>query len=285
MTREAVMSREDTLAVPGAPDAVTRSVLSKTLWENRRAVIGWALSVAAVGAMYAAFWPMMDTPDMQQAMNSFPPELLEAMNYNDLTSATGYIGSAVFGMLAAVLTCVMTIMQGSRALAGDEEDGVLDLLLAHPVTRARLALERFGALAVSVVLAAATLWLAVVALRGPARLDGISVGELAAASTQLALFGLVIGGVTFAVGAATGRRGTAVSVGAAVTVLGYLANGVFPQFEPLRWTRNVSPWDWYVGGSPLRNGLQLADCGLMLAVTVVLVGVGTWVFTRRDIGV
>ena len=38
---------------------------------------------------------------MQQAMASYPKALLEAMNYTDLASATGYVGSAVFGMLGA----------------------------------------------------------------------------------------------------------------------------------------------------------------------------------------
>lgn len=279
------MSRDDTLPVPGAPDAVTRTVLSKTLWENRRGVVAWPLSVAAVGAMYAAFWPTIDTPEMQQAMSSFPQALLEAMNYTDMTSAAGYVGSAVYGLLAAALVAVMTITQGARAVAGEEEDGVLELLLAHPVSRARLALERFAALAVTMALTAVVLWVTMVALSGPARLEGVSAGEFAAASIQLALFGLALGSVAFAVGAATGRRGWAVSAAAAVTVLGYLANGVFPQFEPLRWTRNVTPWDWYVGGAPLRNGLQLGDCGLLLTTTALLVAVGTWAFTRRDIGV
>jgi ABC-2 type transport system permease protein len=47
----------------------------------------------------------------------------------------------------------------------------------------------------------------------------------------------------------------------------------------------VTPWNWFLGGVPLRNGLQVADCGLLLAMTVVLVATGTWVFTRRDVGV
>ncbi len=279
------MPRDDTLPVPGAPDLVTRTVTAKTLWDGRRAVLGWAVSIAGVGAMYGAFWPTIDTPEMQQAMRSYPKALLEAMSYTDMTTASGYIGSAVHGLLGAALMAVLAIQQGSRAIAGEEEDGSLDLLLAHPISRARLALERFGALAVTVAIAVTLLWVALVAISGPARLDDISVAGFAAASVQLALFGLTLGSVAFAVGAATGRRATAMAVASTVAVLGYLANGVFPQFEPLRWTRDVSPWNWLLGGAPLRNGLQLADCGLLLATTMVFVSLGTWAFTRRDIGV
>jgi ABC-2 type transport system permease protein len=276
---------EQALPVPGAPDVVTRTIATKTLWENRRGLVGWPLAIAAVGAVYGGFWPSMNTPEMQEAVRSFPPELLEALSYNDMTTPAGYIGSAVYGMLAAVLVTVMTIMQGARAVAGDEEDGLLDLLLAHPVRRSRVALERFAAVAVTVVLAAIALWLVMIGLSGPAHLDGISVGAFAAASVQLTLFGLTHGAVAFAVGAATGRRGLAVATASAVAVVGYLANGVLPQVRSLAWTRDVSPWHWYVGGAPLRHGLQLGDCGLMLAVTIALVALGTWLFTRRDIGV
>jgi ABC-2 type transport system permease protein len=274
----------DVLAVPRAPDWVTRTVLTKTLWEVRRSLLGWALSIAAVGGMYAAFWPTINTPEMQQAMASYPQALLEAMNYTDLASAIGYVGSAVYGLLAAALIAVFTIANGARAVAGDEEDGLLELLLAHPIGRARVALERFAVVVIEVVVIAVALWLVLVALLGPAQLDGITAGNLAATGVHMVLFALATGSVAFAVGAATGRRGWAVGAASAVAVLGYLANGVFPQYAPLEWTRSISPWHWYLGGTPLRNGLQWGDCGLLLAMAVLLVAVGTWAFTRRDVG-
>jgi len=60
-----------------------------------------------------------------------------------------------------------------------------------------------------------------------------------------------------------------------VAVLAYLANGVFPQVQGLVWTREASPWRWYLGGEPLKHGLQAGDSLLLLVVTVVLVAAGT----------
>jgi ABC-2 type transport system permease protein len=272
------------LPVPHAPDVVTRTIVTKALWESRRSVTGWALSIGAVGAVYASVWTTMNTPDMQRAMASYPKALMEALNYTDLSSAIGYVGAAVYGLLGALLMIVYGVGAGARAIAGDEEDGRLDLLLAHPVSRARAALERFAAIVVAMLLISVTLWLVIQAVNGPAQL-GISAANSAAAGVQLALLGLAHAAIAFGVGAATGRRGLAVAVAAAVAVLGYLANGVFPQVASLRWTRDVSPWNWSVAGSPLRNGLQLGHCGLLLALIVVAVAVGTWAFSRRDVGV
>ena len=262
-----------------------RNVFTKTLWDGRRSLLSWAIAIAAVGAMYAAFWPTVNTPQMQDAMRNYPQAVLEAFNYNDLASAAGYVGSSVYGLLIPLLVAVFAIAYGTRALAGDEEAGTLDLLLAHPVSRVRTALSRFAALCTALAVVGAVLLLAMLAISGPADLGSITPGEFAAATLQLVLFGALLGALAFAVGAATGRKALAIGVTAGVAVLGYLANGVFPQVRGLAWTRDVSPWHWYLGGEPLKNGLQVGDSLLLLGVTVVLVLCGTWLFNRRDVAV
>jgi ABC-2 type transport system permease protein len=264
---------------------VLRNVFTKTLWDGRRSLLAWALAIAAVAAMYASFWPTVNTPEMQEAMASYPKGVLEAFNYDDLASAAGYVGSSVYGLLIPLLVAVFAIAYGTRAVAGDEEAGTLDLLLAHPVSRTRTALQRFAALPAALAGIGVTLWLAMLAITGPADLGSIGAGRFAAATVQLALFGACIGALAFAVGAATGRKALAVGVTAGVTVLAYLANGVFPQLEGLEWTRDASPWDWSVGGEPLKNGLQVGDSLLLLGTAALLVALGTWAFNRRDIAV
>jgi ABC-2 type transport system permease protein len=262
-----------------------RNVFTKTLWDARRSLLGWALAISAVGVLYAAFWPTVNTPEMQRALRGYPQGVLEAFNYNDLTSPAGYLGSSVYGLLIPLLVAVFAIAYGTRAVAGDEEAGTLDLLLAHPVSRTRVALQRFGALVAALALIGAVLWLAMLAIAGPAELVGVTAAEFAAVTIQLTLFGACLGGLAFAVGAATGRRALALGASAGVAVLAYLANGVFPQVEGLEWTRDVSPWHWYLGGEPLKNGLQAGDALLLLAVAAVLVTAGTWAFNRRDVAV
>lgn len=262
-----------------------RNPFTKALFDARRSLLGWTAAIVAVGAMYASFWPTMQTPEMKQAMAAYPEGLLEAFNYSDLTSAAGYLGSAVYGLLVPLLVAIFAITAGTRAVAGDEEAGTLDLLLAHPVGRARLGLHRFAALVVGVAGIATLLALAMIALSGPAQFDGIAAGGFAATSLHLALFGTTFGALAYAIGAATGRRALALGLSAAVTVLAYLANSVLPQVEGLEWAQNLSPFHWYLGGRPLVNGLQVGDSLLLLAATVLLVLAGTWAFTRRDIGV
>jgi ABC-2 type transport system permease protein len=64
-----------------------------------------------------------------------------------------------------------------------------------------------------------------------------------------------------------------------------LANAFLPQAQGLEWTRNVSPFHWYLGGDPLINGVQWAGVGLLAGGTAIVLALGTLRFQRRDLGV
>ncbi len=258
---------------------------TKWLWDARRSLPAWALAIAAVGGLYAAFWPTVDNPDLLAALDSYPDALLEAINYTDIATAAGYVSATVYGLLASLLIIVYSTAAGARIIAGDEEAGTLDLILAHPVARTRLALDRYAAFLVSVVIIAATIWLVMLALTRPARLEGISMEGWAAQHLHLVLFAAFFGGLVYAVGAATGRRAYAIAVGAAVGVLGYAANGIFPQVEGLEWTKRLSPFNWLNGSTPLTNGVDWGAILLMAGLAAAFVAVGTWALTRRDVAV
>lgn len=262
--------------MPGSP-------LTKWLRDDRRSLLGWSIAIVLVGSGYAAFWPTIDSPEVRDALESYPEGLLEALDY-DVSSAAGYLSSTVYGLLAAVLLLVHAVGAGSRAIAGDEEAGTLELILAHPVRRSAVALGRFAAITAGVVGIVVLLLLALLALTGPVGLSGITVLDYAAMHLHLALFAVLFGAVAFSVGAATGRRAPGVAVAAAIGVLGYVANGIIPQVEGLAWVRNLSPFHWLIAGEPLENGVQ-PGAAVMGVLAVGLVAVGTWAFTRRDVGV
>lgn len=260
-----------------------RNVFTKSLWDARRSLLAWCIGIALVGMMYASFYPQMNNGAMAEAMESFPQSMREALNMEDLTSAAGYLQSTTFGILVPLLALLFAAAAGARAIAGDEESGYLDLLLAHPVSRVRLLLERFAAIVVSSVIIGVVVWLAMRAISGPAELD-ISVANMTAMCLQLVLFTIMWGALALAIGALVGRRALVFSVTAGVGVLAYIANTVAPQ-AGADWLQKLSPFYYYLGGEPLKNGIQWFDAGILVAVSAVLVAIGALAFTRRDIAV
>ncbi|MCX9193883.1 ABC transporter permease [Carbonactinospora thermoautotrophica] len=260
-----------------------RNVFTKTLWDARRSLPAWAIGLAAVSTMYAAFYPSVRKSGNAMLAN-YPQALREAFNLQDIASPAGYLSSSVFGVLVPLLTVLFAVAAGTRAIAGEEEAGTLDLLLAHPVSRTRVVVQRFAAIAVCLAVLAGAVLLALLVVSGPAELN-IPLGNLAAMVTHLALLGLCFAAFALALGAATGRRALVIAASAVVGVVAYLGNTFAPQVEGLEWLREVSPFHYYSGGEPLKHGLQLADAGILLAVSLLLVASGTLAFNRRDIGV
>ena len=262
---------------------MTNTVFGKWLWDNRRGILGWTAAIVLVGSGYAAFWPLIADPAMQETLNSFPPEMLEALNYSDIASPLGYLDATVYGLLSALLLLVYGVSAGARTIAGDEEAGTLDLVLAHPISRTSLALQRFAAVAASIVVILAVFWAAMALVTTITGMDELTLGGLTAMHVHVAAFALLFAAVTFAVGAATGRRGVALGVGAGLGVLAYAMRGLIPQVEGLDWVADYSAFTWLNGSKPLQHGLDLGHLGIMLGITIVLVALGTWAFGRRDV--
>ncbi|MBB4933558.1 ABC-2 type transport system permease protein [Lipingzhangella halophila] len=263
-----------------------RNVFGKYLRDNLRALVGWMVAVAAVTLLYSSFWPSMadSAGAMEEFMDTMPSGLGEAMGWQDMTSAEGYLNATVFALLMPILMIVAAIIIGTRAIAGDEEDGSLELVLAHPVSRVQVLVQRFAGVVVFVAALglAAFLTLAVFA---PVLDIDIGVGYLFAATSMTALAALCYGSLALAVGAITGRRGTALAAGALFAVIGYLGNTFAMQVEELEWLRFLSAFYYALDPDPLANGFDAGFTAILLIVPVALLAVAAGTFTRRDVSV
>ena len=76
----------------------------------------------------------------------------------DYTSAIGYLNGELFSFMVPLLLLIAAIGAGARATAGEEERGTLELLLANPISRRRLVLDKLAALAAELCGLVLVLW-------------------------------------------------------------------------------------------------------------------------------
>jgi ABC-2 type transport system permease protein len=254
-----------------------RSIFRKTLFDNRRVLSVWVVGTGLLALMYASFYPQVT----ENAVDI--PAAIQGFGFDDMTSAAGYLQGAVFGILLPLLVVFYGATTGARLIAADEESGYLDLLLAHPVRRYRFLLQRLAALTVGAVLLGAVAFLALLAVRRSADLESVSVAGFAAQAINLTLLGVLFGALSMGLGAARGRsRGSVFGISAGVGVVAYALHGFAPQIG-VDWLRYLTPFHYYIGNEPLRNGVNLADAATLLAGAAALIGVGTLGFARRDL--
>jgi ABC-2 type transport system permease protein len=263
--------------------ARSSSVLLGVLRDQRRSLVGWAIALAAVSFVYVGFYPLIGEEQMLDMAEMLPEDLAVALGYDQLGDAPGYITASVYGLLAPALLLVFAIGAGARFVAGQEEDGTLELELTHPVSRRSIYLERLlGLWAAAALLVAAT---AVVTALLVLVLDmEVTMTGLLAGSVGLLLLTLVFGTIAFAAGAATGRKVVGLAAGAGLAVAAYIADAIGPLVGGDLVTA-VSPWSWYLANDPLREGFDPAGFGLLAALALVAALAGLVRMQRRDLGV
>lgn len=262
-----------------------RDVLAKTLFDQRRSLLGWSVALVLLVAMYVAIWPSVrDQPSMSDFLDQMPQAFrsLFAAAGADMSTGVGYVQVELLSLMGPIVVLIYAVAAGSSAVAGEEERQTMDSLLANPVSRTRVVLDKAAAMVVGTALLGAVLAAALI-LEGRLTDMGLPTGNVIAAMLHLTLLGVVFGSLALAVSAATGSIGLSRAVPVAVAVVAYLVNGLAPLVDWLQPFQKASPFYQYVGHDPLRNGLDAGGVTVAVVTVAVLVAAAVWGFRRRDV--
>lgn len=258
-------------------------IFRRSIGDSWRSLLGWSLGVAAALFLYLPLFPSIGgSGEMQQIIDSMPPELTKTLGYEQIASGPGYTQGTFFGLIGFLLLVIAATSWGSGAIAGAEESGTLELTLAHGVGRAQYAIE--SALSVLARLAWLGLLAAVIVLglNESAELH-IETANVLATSAALVGVAFLAAATALLVGAATGRRVLGTAAGAGIAVLGYVFNAIANQVADAEWLRAISPYSWAYREQPLMEGADWGGLGLLWGLALVLVAGATLVLRRRDI--
>ncbi len=262
------------------------SVLMKTLRDQRRALVWWATGLLATAAMYASFYPSVraNAKTMDRFIKSMPEWMQNSFlsASGDYTSPAGYLHTEMFSFFAPLLLLVFAIGAGARAIAGEEERQTLDILLATPVSRRRVAVDKFLAMVAGTLGLALVLWLSIAVLGPPFDLTP-DFANLGAAVVSCLLLGVAFGAIAFAVGCVTGRRGLAIGVTSAIAGISYLVDILVPAVKSLAWLQRLSPFHYYADSEPIANGLDPVHVLVLVAIAAVGFALALVGFERRDL--
>jgi ABC-2 type transport system permease protein len=213
---------------------------------------------------------------------SLPPTLLALFGGGNLSTPEGFYQIEIYGMMAPAGILIATIAAGSRALAGEEQNRTMGILLSNPVSRSSVVMQKTVAMVVEGIAVGVSIFIGVW-LGSIIGGLGMSAGNIAAASLLATLLGLAIGALALALSAATGRVRVAVYGAIGVALISHVLNAFLPlnaSTESLtRWT----PFGYYLNSDPLANGMDWWHGLVLLVLTVVLVGLAVVWFQRRDL--
>ena len=263
------------------------SVFAKNLYDTRRGLIGWSISILLMNLWIVTFYPAIrdSASALDQYLQNMPPAFAALIGGTaSFTTIEGFLTVELFTFFWPALTLAFAIGSGAGTIGGEEESGTLDLLLSHPVPRWRLLLEKFAALTVfsGIAIGAGLVGLVLGTLIVD---EAIDLGNLGAAVLNIWLLTLLFGTLSLALTGVGLRRGAAAGIGAGVAAISFLINTLAPLADLPESVRRVSPWFYYDGGQALTEGLKLGNVVLLAGLVIAFLAVALVGFQRRDLAV
>ena len=257
-----------------------------TLRRLRGQMIGWGIGLAAYGLLMVSIYDTIaGIEGFQELMESYPKEIMAFVGGADMMAITtpkGYVGIYYFGLMA-VIVGIFAVGAGASLLVGDEETGVLDLVLAHPVSRAGLFWGRWLAFAAATAVILLVSWLSWLI---PAGNSGLALTwiELLMPFLPLLVQLLLYGTSALLLSLLLPSARLAGMVTGGLMVANYLLIGLSNLNENLASIVRYTPMYYYQGGDAI-DGLNWGWLAGLLAVTLLFALLAWYRFQRRDIRV
>lgn len=260
---------------------IRHSLFSHCIADHRGAMIGIAVTNAVIAVVVTLIFP-----SYRDALANFQfPDLLQGFlgeaGQSAYSTFDGFIAVEFFSWVP-ILLAVLAIVGGTAIVGGDESEGTLDLLLAQPVRRSRLLLERSGALAFALIVAALAslpgFLLAYALVDFPIDLGNITLAIVNMLPLVLLFLALSVVG-----SAALPSRSAATMLTVAIVVITYFCNLIGAAAEQVRFLQKFSPFYWADASHVLLHGFDWMRTGVFLALTALLFGLALLAFERRDV--
>lgn len=261
------------------------NVFKHSLSKSRGAILGWGLTLAVLGMLFVPFYDVVaeDIETWEQLMEVYPQEIMAFFGDAGglaFTTPEGFLSLEYFSFMPLVLG-VYAVLAGSGLLAADEESGVLDLIVAQPVSRSALYWGRLLAWLVSLIV------ILVLGYIGIMFATTYSIMELDAVVTMrpfASMFALLFffAGLALLLSMLLPSRRSASMLAGIVLVGGFFVDGLSGISDTLKDVVTFIP-NHYYQGSTWADGFQ-GDYFLILTGFGLAFMLAAWfAFLRRDI--
>jgi len=259
----------------------------RLLWQEilfrRNAIIGWGIGLCFFPIVYIGIYPSV----AEEMAGLADLEIYQAMGVN-LGTFEDWTGSILL-VFVPLLASIYGLINGTGTLAGEEEDGRLEMIITLPLPRWQIVTVKAIALSIAtfIILLIVSLVSALVFVAIESQVETVmEATDLAIALMYTWPLIFAVSMISMFLAAFCSRRRTAAMIVTALLVISYfgsnLANTVsaIEPFEPLFL---FSYLDSTANG--LANGQEVSDLLVLLGVGLVAFILAVIFFQRRDITV
>ena len=259
------------------------NLLKHELQSRTGATIGWGIGLILFGALYIGIFPEVG----EQMAGLADLSIYKAMGM-DVSSFAGFIASVLLQFLPLLLG-IYAITTSTQTLAGEEDNGTLELVLAMPIKRWQIVAVKACAIAVVafiiLVIAGAGNALVLNAIKATVEVD-VTSGQLFVAILNGWPITMAFVMIGLFLGAYLPNRRTAALATTILFVANFVGNSVVGLVESLKVVKPFSLFSYLdTTTTVFTEGVQIKDVGVLLGVAALFFLLALLSFQRRDVTV
>ena len=259
------------------------SLYLKTLADLRGTTLAWSLAMVLVGAANVLLYPTIQGyTDLIAFLDNMPPAFKAMIgDVRSMAQLEGFLRVKVFDALPLLLS-IFAVGQGANLIAGEIEMKSLDLLLARPVPRWRVAAAKYLALITCTMAMTLTL---VVTLIVCARVIGsdLGVGYLLAASLNGLPLTWFFGAIALLGSCLLPRARQAALTAGGLVIVGYVFETLRLLSDKIRGWDEISVFAQQKAGMSLTGEIHAVPILMLLGLAALVAGGAAVALERRDL--
>lgn len=258
-----------------------KNVLSKSIYEKRWSLFGWSIAVLSMTMLTTLFFPTLKEA-FSQSLQEVPESMKAFMgDMSTYQTLAGYVDVQVISQMV-FLTIIMAVIIGSGLIAGDEGTGTLQSLLAQPIKRSKVYVQKYAALLILTLVTTLFMFVGVY-------ISALLINEtmdwwrMFQGTIGAWLITFVFGAAAYSIGAITGRRGLSGSIVGMLAFVTYLVTSLAVGITALKSVDKLSPFHYFNTPSIIANGLDWVNVAVLVCIITIFSVFGYVRFMKRDI--
>lgn len=264
-----------------------KTVFRYRLARLRGQILGWGIGMGLYALLMVQFYEtvVQQKEQLEQLIQNYPKEMMAffGAELDNFATPSGYL-SIEFFSYTPLIVGIFAVVIGSSLLVSDEENGRLDLILAHPVSRRALFWGRLAAFMAATLAITALIWVGLVVPSRWTPLDEASIVALTQPFLPLLAQLIFFGVLALLLSLLLPSRRMAAMTSGLVLVGSFLLLGLSRINTDLEPFARLTPLYYYQGGEAI-EGLKMSWVVGLLVVALAFALLAWWRFERRDIRV
>lgn len=265
----------------------TITIASYSLKRSFSIILGWGIPLMLLGIITIPFYDLVaeNEKQLRPVLDTLKPLLKSFVGGDEAAQVftpEGFIALRYFAFLPVVMG-IFGSVYGSGLLAADEERGILDFLLAHPISRSQIFWGRLLSFLVSLILILGFGWFGL--WLGVLKAESMNFSPLKLWLPYLSVFAVtwLFACLSFALSMVMPSRSAAAMISGIIVLAGYIITNLSKAIKGLESWALFSPITYFQSNAMM--GLKLNPLTVLFVSSVIFVAFAWKGFVNRDIRV